>query len=211
MIEVKKVNKRIKNKSVNVRDCPNCHGNKKLGTMYIMDSENWVCEDCGYSFLESELSNDMIFWWCDHCGVYLNTQKDFTTENYIWTCTNCGIENDVTDANIEMGKVERLVVKLKASKKIDSFLLNAEKSLKVIYPENQYFMISIIIQMLKSYFSKEYNKIPWKTFIALGIHTLDSKFNSELTNSIKNVAQKLEWFTADVNEYIKWRDLNKGN
>ena len=50
--------------------------------MYIMDSENWVCEDCGYSFLESELSNDMIFGGVITV-VYLNTQKDFTTENYM--------------------------------------------------------------------------------------------------------------------------------
>ncbi len=205
---VKKVNK---SKILNERDCPNCYGNKKLGTMYIRDGVNWVCEDCGYSFTENELSKDMVFWWCDSCGVYLNTQNGFTRNNYTWTCTNCGFENDVTDANIEKSKVEQLIEKLIVSKKIDAFLLNAEKYLREIYPENQYFMIPIIMQMIKSYLSKEYSKIPWRTLIALGIYTLDSKIKNKFTMSIKNAARNLQWITTDVNDYIKWRDSSGKN
>ena len=41
MIEVKKVNKRIKNKSVNVRIVQTAM-EIETRTMYIMDSENWV-------------------------------------------------------------------------------------------------------------------------------------------------------------------------
>jgi len=190
------------------RDCPKCYGNKKHGTMHIKDGVNWICDDCGYSFPDGELSKDMIFWWCDSCGVYLNTQNGFNRNNLTWTCENCGFENDVTDANIEKSQVEKLVEKLRVNPKIDIFLLNAEKYLKGIYPENQYHMIPVIFQMLKSYLSKDYKKIPWRTFIAVGIYTLDSKIKNDFTKSIKNVATNLQWITADLQDYINWRDSN---
>jgi transposase-like protein len=191
-----------------LRDCPRCYGDNKRGTMNLVGKEKWICADCGYYFTQTELKSGMIFWWCDSCGVYMNTQKGFNRDNPIWICETCGFENDVTDANVQKSKVEKLVEKLKDSTKIDTFLLNAEKRLKDLYPESQYHLIPVVLQMINGYLFKKYKMIPWRTFIVVGIYALESKMKNEFTMLIKDVATKLQWITADLHIYMKWRDSN---
>ena len=77
-------------------DCPNCGS----PNMYLGSSgRKWRCPDCGYSI--SRLAKFFgVFWFCDSCEAFLNTQTGFTTKHKKWKCTECGHINDVTHKNI---------------------------------------------------------------------------------------------------------------
>lgn len=44
-----------------------------------------------------------IDWYCDKCGAFLNTQKNFDDHKYIWKCRKCGYKNSISWANIRTG------------------------------------------------------------------------------------------------------------
>lgn len=44
-----------------------------------------------------------IDWYCDRCGAYLNSQKNFDDHKYIWKCRKCGYKNSISLANINPG------------------------------------------------------------------------------------------------------------
>ena len=45
-------------------------------------------------------------WYCDRCGVYLNSQSGFDDHHYIWQCTECGYKNSISLANIYFSREE---------------------------------------------------------------------------------------------------------
>ena len=67
--------------------------NKKTG--------EWKCEFCGYHFPIEEFENGMVFWFCDKCGTFLNTQEDFDENKKLFVCQKCGFINNVTEDNID--------------------------------------------------------------------------------------------------------------
>lgn len=44
-----------------------------------------------------------IDWSCDHCGAFLNTQKNFDDHKYLWKCTACGYKNSISWDSIVYG------------------------------------------------------------------------------------------------------------
>lgn len=69
-------------------DCPNCKGK-----MVLKDtSDVYVCPECLYTLPKNvfEEGSGFVFYFCDHCNSYLNTQKGFTLETGKWKCTKCG-------------------------------------------------------------------------------------------------------------------------
>ena len=76
--------------------CPAC------GDIMILneDSMVWECQKCTYSISHQDLENGAVFWFCDNCETFMNTQEGFTTKSGSWVCTKCGFDNDVTAANI---------------------------------------------------------------------------------------------------------------
>ena len=44
-----------------------------------------------------------IDWYCDKCGAFLNSQKNFDDHKYIWKCRECGYKNSISWANIRSG------------------------------------------------------------------------------------------------------------
>lgn len=189
-----------------LRDCPRCYGDNKRGTMHLVGNEKWICDDCGYYFTQTELKAGMIFWWCDGCGKYMNVQDGFTENDLEWTCTDCGFVNDVTDYNVQKNAVEKLIKKLKKTPNLDKLIDNAENVLREIFPDNDWDKIPSVVLMVKSYINKEYKKIPWRTFIALGIYVVNGLYNNELTKSAKRKAVELKWLLADLEEYVMWRN-----
>lgn len=86
-------------------DCPNCRsphmllgpsGKKVLG---IINTRVWKCFDCGYTIKDFEKKTG-VFWFCDNCEAYLNTQDGFTGKGKKWKCTECGFENSLGKENI---------------------------------------------------------------------------------------------------------------
>ncbi|MGX8700527.1 hypothetical protein [Caproiciproducens sp.] len=75
--------------------CPSCGDIMKLDDKTAV----WKCDKCSYSIFEKALKNGAVFWFCDKCEAFMNTQKGFNTEHGHWTCSKCGFDNDVTDAN----------------------------------------------------------------------------------------------------------------
>lgn len=76
--------------------CPSCrdgrlHVNKKRGL--------WICNDCDYELPIKEFEDDYIFWFCDECDAYLNTQDGFDRAAPKHKCTKCGFTNDTTEDN----------------------------------------------------------------------------------------------------------------
>lgn len=67
--------------------------NKKTG--------EWKCEFCGYHFSIEEFENGMVFWFCDKCGTFLNTQEGFDENKKLFVCQKCGFINNVTEDNID--------------------------------------------------------------------------------------------------------------
>ncbi len=41
-----------------------------------------------------------IDWYCDHCGAFLNSQRNFDDHKYTWKCTECGFKNSISWDNI---------------------------------------------------------------------------------------------------------------
>lgn len=52
-------------------------------------------------------------WFCDGCGVLMNSQNEFDIRNGTWTCVECGYVNDVTENNISEGISDDVYRKLK--------------------------------------------------------------------------------------------------
>ena len=78
--------------------CPNC----RSGKMHIDKKAGvWNCENCGYILSVEEYKNDLVFWWCDECGRYLNKQEGFDRNATKHVCSNCGCENDTTSDHIK--------------------------------------------------------------------------------------------------------------
>lgn len=78
--------------------CPSC----RSGKMTInKKSTMWTCEDCGYKLSEDEFEDDYVFWFCDECDTYLNTQEGFDRHAAKHVCRQCGYENDTTFDNIK--------------------------------------------------------------------------------------------------------------
>ncbi len=76
--------------------CPSCGDTLKTDDKTAV----WKCEKCNYSISEKALSNGEVFWFCDKCEAFMNTQKGFDPESGHCTCSKCGFDNDVTGANI---------------------------------------------------------------------------------------------------------------
>ena len=79
-------------------ECPACRNhnmrvNKKTG--------EWKCEFCGYHFSIEEFESGMVFWFCDKCGTFLNTQEGFDEKKKLFVCQKCGFINNVTEDNID--------------------------------------------------------------------------------------------------------------
>ena len=76
--------------------CPAC-----AAIMEIDRRRNvWKCQKCTYSVSEKAITDGEVFWFCDKCESFLNTQPGFTTSEHHWICSKCGFDNDVSDANI---------------------------------------------------------------------------------------------------------------
>ncbi len=78
--------------------CPACHN----GKMHIdKKSKMWICNDCEYSISCEKFKDNYVFWFCDECNSYLNTQAGFDINAKKHICENCGYENDITINNIK--------------------------------------------------------------------------------------------------------------
>ena len=77
--------------------CPNCESGKLA---FNKKASKWQCESCGYELSADEFEDDYVFWFCDECGAYLNSQKGFDRNADKWICTVCGYENDTTIDNL---------------------------------------------------------------------------------------------------------------
>lgn len=78
--------------------CPACRN----GKMAInRSSTHWQCEECGYQLSADEFEDDYVFWFCDECDAYLNTQEGFSRKATKHICQKCGYENDTTFDNIK--------------------------------------------------------------------------------------------------------------
>ena len=44
-----------------------------------------------------------IDWYCDKCGMLLNSQKNFDDHKYVWKCKSCGYKNSISWDNICRG------------------------------------------------------------------------------------------------------------
>jgi ribosomal protein L37AE/L43A len=84
-------------KAVKEMICPSCGDTMKSDDKTAV----WKCDKCNYSISEKALSNGEVFWFCDKCEAFMNTQKGFNTKSSHWTCSKCGFDNDVTAANID--------------------------------------------------------------------------------------------------------------
>lgn len=79
-------------------DCPACRN----GKMAINKASTlWQCEDCGYKLSADEFEDDYVFWFCDECESYLNSQDGFDRKATRHVCQICGHANDTTPANIK--------------------------------------------------------------------------------------------------------------
>jgi len=78
--------------------CPSCKNGKMS---FNKKTSHWVCEDCGYGFSEEYFLDDCVFWFCDECETYLNSQEGFDKHSPKHICRNCGYENDTTFDNIK--------------------------------------------------------------------------------------------------------------
>lgn len=77
--------------------CPSC----QKGKMTInKKSTLWTCEDCGYKLPADEFEDGYVFWFCDECNSYLNSQEGFDRNASRHICQNCGYENDTTFDNL---------------------------------------------------------------------------------------------------------------
>lgn len=78
--------------------CPAC----KDGKMNInKDSTMWICEKCGYKLSADEFEDNYVFWFCDECESYLNSQEGFDRKSKKHICKKCGYENDTSFSNIK--------------------------------------------------------------------------------------------------------------
>jgi ribosomal protein S27AE len=84
-------------KAIKKMICPSCGDTMKLDEK----THGWKCNKCSYSISEKALSNGEVFWFCDKCEAFMNTQNGFNTESGHWICSKCGFDNDVTDGNVE--------------------------------------------------------------------------------------------------------------
>ena len=75
-------------------DCPKCRSPHML-----LFSSKWRCIDCGYTIGKLDKAFE-VFWFCDDCGAYLNTQSGFTTKSGKWECTECEFKNGVSKKDI---------------------------------------------------------------------------------------------------------------
>nr|WP_308545932.1 hypothetical protein [uncultured Lachnoclostridium sp.] len=77
--------------------CPAC------GDTMILNEKTslWGCNKCNYSISNKEIEGGTVFWFCDNCESFLNIQQGFTIESSNWVCTECGIDNDVTEVNVD--------------------------------------------------------------------------------------------------------------
>lgn len=78
--------------------CPACKNGKMT---FNKKTSLWTCEECGYHFSEEYFLDDCVFWFCDECETYLNSQEGFDTHSPKHICRNCGYENDTTFDNIK--------------------------------------------------------------------------------------------------------------
>lgn len=77
--------------------CPAC------GETMTLDDKTgvWKCKGCDYSISDADLKNGEVFWFCDKCETFMNTQPGFNSNDGHWVCSECGFDNDVTPANID--------------------------------------------------------------------------------------------------------------
>lgn len=68
-------------------DCPNCLSEKSMRKSI---KGIWECKNCGYSISHEYLKNGYVYWFCDECGSFLNTQEGFDSFKDEWICTKCG-------------------------------------------------------------------------------------------------------------------------
>ena len=73
--------------------CPACQTAKMT---IDKKSEMWTCSSCGYTLSADEFEDDYVFWFCDECGSYLNSQEGFDRKSTRHICRDCGYENDTT-------------------------------------------------------------------------------------------------------------------
>lgn len=78
--------------------CPSCQTEKM-----VLDKKNaaWKCQGCGYTLTRKEFDNDYVFWFCDECDTYLNSQEGFDNDSNKHICSFCGYENDITFENVK--------------------------------------------------------------------------------------------------------------
>lgn len=78
-------------------ECPVCH--EKM--LFSKEQKSWICAKCAYTITEEEFLDDYVFWFCDGCSSYLNSQRGFDRKGTTWTCSECGFHNDITHANVK--------------------------------------------------------------------------------------------------------------
>lgn len=77
--------------------CPACGG-----TMALDEKEGqWNCKACDYTVSDDAIRNGEVFWFCDKCEAFMNTQPGFNTDEGHWVCAECGFDNDVTPADVD--------------------------------------------------------------------------------------------------------------
>ncbi len=78
--------------------CPSCND----GKLTINKNKTlWECKNCGYELTTTEFENGYVFWFCDKCNAYLNSQEGFDKCADKHLCKVCGYENNITFYNIK--------------------------------------------------------------------------------------------------------------
>lgn len=62
--------------------------------------KQWSCPECGYKLDDNLFRSGVVFWFCDQCDSYLNSQDGFNPFSKTHICTNCGFKNKTTEDNI---------------------------------------------------------------------------------------------------------------
>jgi Zn finger protein HypA/HybF involved in hydrogenase expression len=77
--------------------CPAC----RKGEMLInRKTDTWECQKCDYKLSDKEFRSGVVFWFCDGCEAFLNTQQGFDINADSWVCTECGFKNKITPDHI---------------------------------------------------------------------------------------------------------------
>ena len=76
--------------------CPSC---QKSNIVLNKKTKMWQCKKCHYQISMQDIENT-VFWFCDKCNSFLNTQKNFDQKVNFHTCEYCGEKNEIVEKNV---------------------------------------------------------------------------------------------------------------